>query len=85
MLCLYNFISRSVFSRTIADATNARTQGVEMFVVGATSFVNIYEVRQMSSAPQRENVTYWLSPTFQNLNGVVNMVQDELCAGKHGA
>ena len=69
--------------RTIPDAVAAHSLGLELFVIGVTSFVNVSEVRLMSSPPQQENATYWLLPTFQTLDSVVEMIRDDLCTGKH--
>lgn len=64
------------------DAVAAQNNDIEMFVVGVTSFVNLTEVRLMSSSPQRENQTYWSLATFQSLHGVSQMIQGQLCTGE---
>ena len=68
--------------RTIPDAVAAHSLGLELFVIGVTSFVNVSEVRLMSSPPQQENATYWLLPTFQTLDSVVEMIRNDLCTGR---
>lgn len=63
----------------ITAANNAKSAGVEILAVGVTNNVNVQELRDISSSPQRENETYWVATDFSILSSVANEVTQQTC------
>ncbi len=52
-----------------------------IYVVGVSRDVDEEEIRGVSSAPQLENVSYWLIPEFSGLldNRTINSILTQIC------
>ena len=69
---------------TIPNAIAAREKGIEIMTVGITDDINLNEVQMMSSAPQLENINYFLSRNFEDLPVVVDTLVDQTCTNTGG-
>ena len=47
--------------------------------VGITNDIDEEEIRNISSHPNQKGVTYWTSPNFQEISGVVGRVINSTC------
>ena len=56
--------------RTIPEAEAAKANGIRMYAIGITGAVDANEVKQMSSAPQKQDVNYWLFKSFQSFHSL---------------
>ena len=50
-----------------------------MYVIGISAEINITEVEGISSPPQMENQTYWITSTFQQLSRLHRLVFLQMC------
>ena len=65
---------------TIPEARSARDDGIRVLSVGITNNVDVNELREMSSEPQQEGVTFWRSADFNQLNSIIDSLVSETCA-----
>ena len=65
--------------QTLPQARAARDDGIQMFAVGITSDIDIYEVRGISSEPQLLGESYFTSTDFTNLNDIVDNLLNNAC------
>ena len=68
--------------RTVSDAQVAHSLGIDVYVIGVTSVVNVTEVRLMSSPPQRFNQSYWLLPDFTSFDQIGLTLGESVCEGE---
>jgi hypothetical protein len=64
---------------TIPYAEEARGKGITILCVGISDNINEQELRLMSSLPQAENQTYWLSADFTSLNTIIDELVSRTC------
>ena len=57
----------------------AKQDGIDIYVVGISSGINEQEIKDVSSPPNREGSTYWMSSDFLALDGIVNGILKETC------
>ena len=85
MILITDGVSTFDHRRTVSDAKAARDGGVKILSVGVTGIVNLNEVKNISSYPQEENVTYWVVNDFDNLQDIVQaLVQQTYTMGSTG-
>ncbi len=65
--------------RTISDAEEARSKGIDIFTVGITSAIDEDELRKMSSLPQEEGKTYFKTANFQTLLTLRDLIGEAVC------
>ena len=65
--------------KTVPYAIDARTDNIKMFVVGITNQINDDEIREISSPPQIENVTFWMSMDFSALGKITDSIVTQTC------
>lgn len=54
-------------------------EGVEIYVVGITDQTNKTELREVSSPPRQENITWWDAPYFDQLDMYLQSLLKETC------
>lgn len=65
----------------ITAASNAKTTGVTVLVIGVGSDIKVSEIKAMSSNPQKEYERYWVTSGFTNLGlSVANQVVTVTCS-----
>ena len=67
---------------TIASGIEAKNKGITVFVIGITGNVDYEEIRQISSDPQLLGVNFFISPTFEALEHILDSVRVEFKPGK---
>ena len=64
---------------TLPYAEDLRRDGTQMVSVGITNSVDENELRGLSSQPQLENVNYFTSPDFQQLEQIIEQLLASAC------
>lgn len=67
--------------RTIPDAIDARTKGVQVIVISVGSSVNELELRGIASAPEEDNV--YLAQSYQDLGALSSKIVSSTCNGNN--
>ena len=60
---------------TVPEAKRTRDAGIQLYVIGVTPDGSIEEIRNISSPPQRINVTYALVQNFAALDNVTMIIE----------
>lgn len=69
---------------TIPEANAAKGQGIKIFPVGITRFIDENILRDMSSSPQIKGQNYFTSPTFAELDRVLETLVASTCGPTPG-
>ena len=83
MILFTDGISTFNASDTVSQAQKSKDEGIISFVVGVTSNVNEFELRNISDSPQKEGVTYWMVPSFTDVTeNVIDQIFERMCDWK---
>ena len=64
---------------TIPNAEAARADGIIIFAIGITDSINEDELQSLSSEPQVLGENFFVSPTFDALSNIEDVVTTEVC------